>query len=117
MGSFENLVWGRFGDGIALCAEMGPSVPGSTRQDIYFCSSFQDHPQQSVFWSLFSPCRNGVPHQVDPSLSLSFSSSITQQPPIAVPDSGGFGLTALQPCILDGPLLTISSPLQPTHYL
>ncbi|KMT03875.1 hypothetical protein BVRB_8g188110 isoform B [Beta vulgaris subsp. vulgaris] len=96
--------------------EMGPHVSGSTRQDVYFCSSFQDHPEQSVFWSLFSPCRNGATPPVDPSLSLSFRSSITH-PPIAVPHSGGFGLAALQPGILDGPLLAVSSPHQPSHYL
>ncbi|XP_021720121.1 serine/threonine-protein kinase MHK-like isoform X1 [Chenopodium quinoa] len=73
--------------------EMGPSVSGGTRQDIYFCSNFQDHPEQSVFWSLFSPCRNGATPPVDPSLSLSFSSSITH-PPIGVPHSG----SALQLC-------------------
>ncbi|CAO2839969.1 unnamed protein product [Amaranthus hypochondriacus] len=94
--------------------EMGPSVSGSTRQDVLLYSSLQDHPEQSVFWSLFSPCRNGVTPPVDPSLSLSFS-SITN-PPISVPHSGGFGLAGLQPGILDGSMLAVSSPLQPSHY-
>ncbi|KAL2933456.1 Serine/threonine-protein kinase MHK [Bienertia sinuspersici] len=96
--------------------ELGPSVSRNTRQDIYFCSNFQDRPQQSVLWSHFSPCRNGAAPPVDPSLSLSFSSSVTH-PPRAVPHSGGFGLSTLQPGILDGRLLAASSPLQPRRYL
>lgn len=98
--------------------EMGTGVSQSTGQDIFFCSGFQDHPKQSVFWSLFSPSRNGMTPPVESCLSLSFSSSITH-PPIGVPHSGGFSFTSLQPGILDGPcpLMAVSSPLQQSHYL
>ncbi|KAL9228353.1 hypothetical protein vseg_003943 [Gypsophila vaccaria] len=91
--------------------DMGRTVNVNARQDtsIFLCSSFQDHPQQSVFWSLFSPSRNGMSPAVDPSLSLSFS-------PIGVPHSGGFGLTSMQPGLLDSQLWAGSSPLRQSHH-
>ncbi|KAK9726610.1 hypothetical protein RND81_05G226800 [Saponaria officinalis] len=70
--------------------DMGRTVTGNAGQDIFLCSGFQSHPEQSVFWSLFSPSRNGMSPPVDPSLSLSFS-------PIGVPHSGGFGLAGSSP--------------------
>ncbi|KAH9603672.1 hypothetical protein KSS87_009248 [Heliosperma pusillum] len=94
--------------------EMGRTVTGNAGQDIYFCSNFQDHSEQSVFWSLFSPSRNGMNTPVDPSLSLSFSS--IGRTPIGVPHSGGFGFTSMQPGILDSQLLAGSSLYPQSHH-
>lgn len=75
--------------------ELEPCVSGSTGQDIFFCSGFQDHPVQSVFWSLFSPSRNVITPSVEASSPPPFSSIM--HPPIRVPHPRGFGLTLLQP--------------------
>ncbi|XP_041997963.1 serine/threonine-protein kinase MHK-like isoform X1 [Salvia splendens] len=42
-------------------------------EDLMFCSSFQDHSQQSVLWSLFPSDHSFIPPSVPSSLSLSFS--------------------------------------------
>ncbi|KAH1081569.1 hypothetical protein J1N35_021330 [Gossypium stocksii] len=70
---------------------------GSQRmeEDILFCPSLKDHPEQSVFWSLLTPDQNGIHTPVESSLSLSFSS--IQHPPIGVPQSAGFAIASLQP--------------------
>ncbi|GAB4830296.1 hypothetical protein Ancab_019934 [Ancistrocladus abbreviatus] len=100
----------------SVSKETAPRVPQGTGQDILLCSGYPDREQPSVFWSLLSPSRNGVNAPVESSLSLSFSSSISH-PPIGVSHSAGFALTSLQPSILDGSLLAVSSPLQQSHYL
>nr|KJB42551.1 hypothetical protein B456_007G157300 [Gossypium raimondii] len=87
---------------LGLTLAVKPSVSklvhnGSQRmeEDILFCPSLKDHPEQSVFWSLLTPDQNGIHTPVESSLSLSFSS--IQHPPIGVPQSAGFAIASLQP--------------------
>ncbi|KAJ7950519.1 Cyclin-dependent kinase [Quillaja saponaria] len=84
-------------------------------EEILFCPGFNDQSDQSVFWSLLSPDQDGVSAPVDPSLSLSFSS--IQHPPIGVTQSAGFSMQSLQPNIIGGPFLAVSSPFQQGHCL
>ncbi|KAI7748246.1 hypothetical protein M8C21_000360 [Ambrosia artemisiifolia] len=44
---------------------------GSRRQELMFCSDYEDEAQHSVFWSLF-PEHHGIPSPVESSLSLAF---------------------------------------------
>ncbi|CAJ1949571.1 unnamed protein product [Sphenostylis stenocarpa] len=91
------------------------NVSQGVRENMLFCSDFNDHSDQSVFWTLLSPDRNGVPNTAETSLSLSFSS--VQHPPIGVPQSAGFSFQPLQPNILTTPFLALSSPFQRGHCL
>ncbi|CAN1269446.1 Serine/threonine-protein kinase MHK [Linum perenne] len=85
-------------------------------KDILFCSSdFNNHQDQSVFWSLVSPAQNRNHPPAESSLSLSFSS--IQHPSAGIPQTSGFAIASLQPNILDCPLLAMSSPLQQSRYL
>ncbi|XAR60930.1 Cyclin-dependent kinase [Bertholletia excelsa] len=95
--------------------DISHNVSKGAGEDILFCSGFQDHPQQSVFWSLLPPEHNGITPSVESSLSLSFS-PITH-PSIGVPQSSGFTISSLQPNILEHPLWAMSSPFQQGHYL
>ncbi|KAK4573729.1 hypothetical protein RGQ29_031610 [Quercus rubra] len=88
---------------------------GMMGEDILFCSGLKDDSDQSVFWPLITPDRNRIQPPVESSLSLSFSS--IQHPSIGVPQSAGFSISSLQPNILDGPFLAISSPCQKGHCL
>ncbi|KAF3435929.1 hypothetical protein FNV43_RR23021 [Rhamnella rubrinervis] len=84
-------------------------------EDTLFCSGLADHRDQSVLWSLISPDQRGIHAPVGPSFSVSFSS--IQHPSIRVPQSAGFAMPALQPNILEGPFLAMSSPFQQGHCL
>ncbi|GKU85992.1 hypothetical protein SLEP1_g581 [Rubroshorea leprosula] len=84
-------------------------------EDLLFCPSLQDHPEQTVFWSLLSPDQNRIHRPVESSLSLSFGS--IQHPSIGVPQSTGFAIASLQPNVLEHQLFTVSSPLQQSHCL
>ncbi|KAL9303391.1 hypothetical protein ACSQ67_020654 [Phaseolus vulgaris] len=92
------------------------NVSQGVRENMLFCSDFNDHSDQSVFWTLLSPDRNGVANSAETSLSLSFS-SVQQHPPIGVPQSAGFSFQPLQPNILTTPFLALSSPFQRGHCL
>ncbi|XP_014516610.1 serine/threonine-protein kinase MHK isoform X1 [Vigna radiata var. radiata] len=92
------------------------NVSQGVRENMLFCSDFNDHSDQSVFWTLLSPDRNGVANSAETSLSLSFS-SVQQHPPIGVPQSTGFSFQPLQPNILTTPFLALSSPFQRGHCL
>ncbi|KAL2965807.1 hypothetical protein AAZX31_16G081600 [Glycine max] len=91
------------------------NVSQGVRENVLFCSDFNDHSDQSVFWTLLSPDQNGVHNSAETSLSLSFSS--VQHPPIGVPESAGFSFQPLQPNILTAPFLALSSPFQREHCL
>ncbi|KAL8191871.1 hypothetical protein R6Q57_028602 [Mikania cordata] len=79
---------------------------GSRRQDLMFCSDYEDEAQHSVFWSLL-PCEHhGISAPVESSLSLAFSSAIPHTT-MGVPQSGGFRMPSLQPNFL-----TMSSHFQ-----
>ncbi|BAT97058.1 hypothetical protein VIGAN_09040500 [Vigna angularis var. angularis] len=91
------------------------NVSQGVRENMLFCSDFNDHSDQSVFWTLLSPDRNGVANSAETSLSLSFSSM--QHQPIGVPQSTGFSFQPLQPNILTTPFLALSSPFQRGHCL
>ncbi|KAD3068477.1 hypothetical protein R6Q59_017507 [Mikania micrantha] len=79
---------------------------GSRRQDLMFCSDYEDEAQHSVFWSLL-PCEHhGISAPVESSLSLAFSSAIPHST-MGVPQSGGFRMPSLQPNFL-----TMSSHFQ-----
>lgn len=80
------------------------------KEDMLFCSGFQDDSQQSVFWSLLPPDDHGISDPVESSLSLSFSTISSS--PNGVPQSAGFAIASLQSNILDHPLLALSSPFQ-----
>ncbi|GAV78214.1 Pkinase domain-containing protein [Cephalotus follicularis] len=54
--------------------EVVHNVSQSMGEDILFCSGFENHPDQSVFWSLLSPDQNGSGTPVESSLSLSYRS-------------------------------------------
>ncbi|XP_059660080.1 serine/threonine-protein kinase MHK isoform X3 [Cornus florida] len=95
--------------------DMIHKVSTGTAEDILFCSGFQDHPQQSVFWSLLAPDHNRITTPVDSSLSLSFSP--TPHSTIGVQQSTGFSIASLQPNILDRSFLAMSSPFQQGHCL
>ncbi|KEH18117.1 serine/threonine-protein kinase MHK isoform X2 [Medicago truncatula] len=84
-------------------------------ENMLFCSDFNDHSDQSVFWTLLSPDQNGVHSSAETSLSLSFGS--VQHQPIGVPQTAGFSFQPLQPNILTTPFLTLSSPYQRRHCL
>ncbi|KAM7496249.1 hypothetical protein LguiA_020663 [Lonicera macranthoides] len=104
---------------LGLTLAVNPSVSNlemvqkaqDTREDLLFCSGFEDHTQQSVFWSLLPPDHHGIRAPVDSSLSLSFS-PVPHSSPIGVPESRGFAMASLQPNILDRTFLTMSSPFQ-----
>ncbi|KVI12287.1 Protein kinase, catalytic domain-containing protein [Cynara cardunculus var. scolymus] len=78
----------------------------STRQDLLFCSDYEDEAQHSVFWSLLPPDHHGIQAPVESSLSLTFSSTIPHST-IGVPQSGGYRMPSLQPNFL-----TMSSHFQ-----
>ncbi|XP_061337723.1 serine/threonine-protein kinase MHK [Gastrolobium bilobum] len=80
-------------------------------ENVIFCSDFNNHSDQSVFWTLLSPDQNGVHNSAETSLSLSFGS--VQHPP----QSAGFSFQPLQPNILTTPFLALSSPFQRGHCL
>ncbi|KAL2659102.1 hypothetical protein AAZX31_03G077900 [Glycine max] len=91
------------------------NVSQGVRENVLFCSDFNDHSDQSVFWTLLSPDQNGIHNSAETSLSLSFSP--VQHPPIGVPQSVGFSFQPLQPNILTSPFLALSSPFQRGHCL
>ncbi|KAL8129284.1 hypothetical protein V2J09_018439 [Rumex salicifolius] len=86
--------------------DMAPSTSQRTGENMLFSSGFHDHPEQAVFWSLFSPSRNGVNPPVESSMSLSFSTM--SHPPAGVAHSTGFTYSSLQPSL---------SSFQQSHYL
>ncbi|KAF4367536.1 hypothetical protein CsatB_024857 [Cannabis sativa] len=100
---------------LGLTLAVKPSVPSLDLvhdvshgdKNALFCSDLEDRREQSVFWSLISPERNGIRAPVETSFSLSFSS--IQHPAIMGAQSGGFSIPALQPNILDGPFLGMST--------
>ncbi|KAG6411891.1 hypothetical protein SASPL_124544 [Salvia splendens] len=83
-------------------------------EDLMFCSSFQDHSQQSVLWSLFPSDHSFIPPSVPSSLSLSFSS--VSHPSIGDSQSEGFARKPFQPNTLDHPLLATCSHFQRGGY-
>ncbi|XVE72706.1 hypothetical protein DITRI_Ditri11bG0060700 [Diplodiscus trichospermus] len=91
------------------------NVSQDMEDDILFCPRLKDHPEQSVFWSFLTPDQNGIHTPVESSLSLSFSS--IQHPPIGVSQSAGLAIASLQPNLVEGQLLAVSSPFQQGHYL
>ncbi|KAJ6808077.1 cyclin-dependent kinase F-3 isoform X1 [Iris pallida] len=97
------------------------NAPHNSGEDIIFCSGYQDHSRQSVFWPLVSPnCDvNGVP--VMSSLPSPYMvNSHSSHTAIGVPESSAFCVPALQPNLLDGhlfgPMMTLSLPIQQGHY-
>lgn len=96
------------------CLDLFPAKMTSKSQgtgtDMLFCRGFQDHSQQSVFWSLFPPDHHQISTPVDSSLSLSFST--IPHSTIGVPQSTGFGMTSLQTNFLERPSLAMSSSFQ-----
>ncbi|XP_068665710.1 cyclin-dependent kinase F-3 isoform X2 [Aristolochia californica] len=98
--------------------EVGHSVPQKAREDMLFCSGFQDHSRQSVFWPLLSPdqSRNDVPVRSS-LLSLSCMNSQVSLPSMGIPQSTGFTMPGLQHSnVLDslsfGPMMVIPSSYQ-----
>ncbi|KAI5679926.1 hypothetical protein M9H77_01153 [Catharanthus roseus] len=85
------------------------------KEDMMFCSGFQEDSKQSVFWSLFPPEDGGLSAPVESSLSLSFGTIPNSSS--GVSQSTGFGIASLQSNMLDRPLLAMSSPFQQSHWL
>ncbi|XP_012492435.1 serine/threonine-protein kinase MHK isoform X1 [Gossypium raimondii] len=94
--------------------EMVHTVSQSMEEDILFCPRLNDHPEQSVFWSLLTPDQNGIHTPAGSSLSLSFNS--IQHAPIGVPQSAGFVITSLQPNLLERQWLAVPTPFQQAHF-
>ncbi|CAI9297447.1 unnamed protein product [Lactuca saligna] len=99
---------------LGLTLAVNPSVSNiemvhktrSTKQDLLFCSDYEDESQYAVFWSLFPPDHPPV----ESSLSLAFSSGIphsTMGMGMGGGESGGFRMASLQPNFL-----TMSSHFQ-----
>ncbi|KAL3531072.1 hypothetical protein ACH5RR_010394 [Cinchona calisaya] len=80
------------------------------KEDVVFCSGFQDDSKQSVFWSLLPREDHGISAPVESSLSLSFSALSNSSN--RVPQSAGFAIASLQSNMLDRPLLATSSPFE-----
>ncbi|GAB2226316.1 hypothetical protein Droror1_Dr00022118 [Drosera rotundifolia] len=101
----------------SISRDLMPQISRGTGQDIYLCSGFQDLPQQSACWSLFSPRRSGANARVEPPLSLSFG-GLFSRARAGGSHPAGFGMTPLQSSsVLDGPLLAASSShRQQDHY-
>ncbi|KAG9446060.1 hypothetical protein H6P81_012188 [Aristolochia fimbriata] len=98
--------------------EVANSVHQNTREDMLFCSGFQDHSRQSVFWPLLSPdqSRNDVPVRSS-LLSSSCMNSQVSLPSVGIPQSTGFTIPGLQrTSVLDslsfGPMMVIPSSYQ-----
>ncbi|TYH64071.1 hypothetical protein ES332_D07G240900v1 [Gossypium tomentosum] len=94
--------------------EMVHTVSQSMEEDILFCPRLNDHPEQSVFWSLLTPDQNGIHTPAGSSLSLSFNS--IQHAPIGVPQSAGFAITSLQSNLLERQWLAVPTPFQQAHF-
>ncbi|XP_047270168.1 serine/threonine-protein kinase MHK isoform X3 [Capsicum annuum] len=96
------------------CLDLFPAKMASKSQgtgtDMLFCPGFQDHSQQSVFWSLFPTDHQQISAPVDSTLSLSFST--IPHSTIGAPQSAGFGMTSLQANFLERPFLAMSSSFQ-----
>lgn len=97
---------------LGLTLAVNPSVSNiemvhktrSTKQDLLFCSDYEDESQYAVFWSLFPPDHPPV----ESSLSLAFSSGIPHSTMgMGGGESGGFRMASLQPNFL-----TMSSHFQ-----
>lgn len=92
---------------LGLTLAVNPSVSNiemvhktrSTKQDLLFCSDYEDESQHAVFWSLFPNDHNGISAPVESSLSLAFSSGIPHST-IGVGETGGFRMPSLQPNFL-----------------
>ncbi|XP_058093385.1 cyclin-dependent kinase F-3 isoform X2 [Magnolia sinica] len=101
--------------------EVVHQVSQNAREEILFCSGFQDHPRERVFWPLLSPNPRGNDVPVKSSFSSSYMvDSQVSRPPIAAPQSAGFTIATLQTNnILDsrsfGPMMAIPSPFQQSH--
>ncbi|KAL5563344.1 hypothetical protein UlMin_033091 [Ulmus minor] len=97
---------------LGLTLAIKPSVPSldvsHKFHDSVFCAGLEDHREQSVFWSLIPPDRNGIHAPVESSFSLSFSS--IQHPSMRGTHTRGFSsLSALQPAnFLEGMFLGMS---------
>ncbi|XP_076888106.1 serine/threonine-protein kinase MHK-like [Bidens hawaiensis] len=92
---------------LGLTLAVNTSVPnidlvhktGSRRQDLMFCSDYEDEARHSVFWSLLPREHRGIPSPVESSLSLAFSGTIPHST-MGVPQSGGFRIPSRQPNFL-----------------
>ncbi|XP_042514921.1 serine/threonine-protein kinase MHK-like isoform X1 [Macadamia integrifolia] len=91
----------------------------NAREEILFCSGFQNHSDKSVWWPLLSLNQSENDMPVMSSLPSSYMvSSQVSCPTIGVPQPTGFTMTSLQPNILDRqPLVAVSSPFQHGQYL
>ncbi|XP_043710764.1 serine/threonine-protein kinase MHK-like isoform X2 [Telopea speciosissima] len=99
--------------------EMVHQTSQNARKDIFYCSGYQNHSDQSVLWPLLSLNQSGDDIPAMSSLPSPYMvSSQVSCPTIGVPQPTGFTMASLQPNILDcSPLVGVSSPFQLAHYL
>ncbi|KAL3615924.1 hypothetical protein CASFOL_040218 [Castilleja foliolosa] len=108
---------------LGLTLAVKPSAPSldmaqknqGAKENVMICPGFIDNSQQSVFWSLFPSNHHVITASVEPSLSLSFSS--VPNASTGAPQPAAFAMASFPSNILDGPLLTTSSPFPPRHFL
>ncbi|XP_020260715.1 cyclin-dependent kinase F-3 isoform X1 [Asparagus officinalis] len=89
----------------------------NSREELLFCSGYQHHSGQPVFWPLVSTDHRMNDVAVMPSLSSSYMmNSQASRPTVGVPETSSFSIPALQPNVFDGRLfgqmITLSSPIQ-----
>ncbi|KAJ4968144.1 hypothetical protein NE237_014845 [Protea cynaroides] len=99
--------------------EMIHQASQNTREEILFCSGFQNHSDQSVLWPLLSLNQSGNDIPVMSSIPSSYMvSSQVSCPTTGVPQPTGFTMASMQSNILDRPpLVSVSSSFQQDHYL
>lgn len=109
--------------GLTLAVE--PSIPNPdayhnsqhTGEEILFCSGYQDHSQQLVFWPLVAPDNNMNDLPVMTSLASTYMvNSQTSLPPFGISEQSSFGISPLRPNLMDchsfGPMMSLSAPIQ-----
>lgn len=115
---------------LGLTLAVKPSISGldvanhasqNSGEDILFCSGYQHHSRQPVFWPLVSTEHNMNDVPVMPSLSSSYMmNSQASQSPVGAPETSSFSMPVLQPNLFDGHLfgqmMTLSSPIQQGNF-
>ncbi|KAG0478451.1 hypothetical protein HPP92_013170 [Vanilla planifolia] len=112
---------------LGLTLAVKPSVPNQdacmnskpSGEEFLFCSGYQAHSGQLVFWPLVSPDNNL--NEVPMHLNSSYMrNSQTSLPPVSIQESSPFAISPLQPnlvdCHLFGQMMSLSSPIQQSFF-
>ncbi|PIA35925.1 hypothetical protein AQUCO_03400071v1 [Aquilegia coerulea] len=111
---------------LGLTLAVKPSVPNlamvhqlshNERGEIVFCSGFQDHSDQSVWWSVPSPNHNGNSVPAMSSFPPSyFANSQISGPANGLSHSEGSNYSSFESNFLARPLMAMPSPFQQGHF-